>query len=293
VLHNDTTVIVLDWKFGGGVPVYAIYRLPDGTETMNAQIAFYACCARAGLPKAFKGRRIIGAVVQPRLEPTYTQVETDDAELDDFLVAFAGAVTEALGRKAHRERGDHCRFASCKVTCPLWTGPALDLAVLNPTMAAMRASAGGGRNEFGAFLSKALHLSELVEMWATEVRRQAHVFLEDGGQIRDWKLVAKRATRQWIDDKAVSPALTALGAEPSDIYTMPELKSVKQAEDALKKKKIKLPSELYHSVSTGTTIARSDDPRMGTDHAVAIPEFKAALKALAGNGNVPAVESGT
>jgi hypothetical protein len=281
ILSNDTTVIVVDWKFGSGVPVHAVYNLPDGSSQINAQGAFYACCARAAFPRQFKGKRIVIAVIQPRLDPAYSHVETDEEELTAFHNAFAAAVLEAMGRNAHRERGEHCRFALCISTCPLFTGPVLDLAVLDPTKAALIASAGGSETEYGAFLSRALTLAELAEIWAAEIRRQAHVFIEDGGKVREWKLVPKRGTRQWIgsEDEVVA-ALTAAGAKLADLYSEPELKSVNQVEKSLKPKKLAVPPEMYEMVSTGTTIARSDDPRPESSHAQVLEDVRAALKAL-------------
>lgn len=283
VLANDVCVLVLDWKFGQGVPVFAVYDLPNGEQTINPQVVFYACAARGHgkFKRYFKGRRIVLAIVQPRLVPPSSHVETDDEELDGFLKAFENAVIEALDRNAYRERGEHCRFASCKATCPYWTGPLIDMMAINPSAAALEASVIDEPTEYGAFLSKAMDLAETAEVWATEVRRQAHVFLEDGGLIRDWKLVPKRGTRQWVDDEGNTvAALRGIGALDTDIYTQPELRSVAGVEKALKPKKITMPTTLYQTVSSGTTIARSDDQRPESTHATVLVEFRQALKAL-------------
>jgi hypothetical protein len=281
VLINDVAVIILDWKFGAGVPVYAIYDLPDGSQQVNAQAMFYACCARAKFKRRFKGRKVVVAIVQPRLDPTYSLVETDEAELADFHQAFDNAVQEALGRHAHRERGDHCRFATCKSTCPLWTGPVFDLAILEPQKAMMRAAAEPASTEYGAFLSHALTLAEIAETWAEEIRRQAHVFMEDGGAVREWKLVPKRGTRKWVGSEGTTAeALMKAGVDHADIYTKPELKSVKQVEDAIKPKKLTVPAELFTMVSTGTTIARTEDVRPESTHGTVINDLRKALKAL-------------
>jgi len=169
ILASKTHVLVVDWKFGSGVPVHALYTNDDHEAYLNPQLAFYTAAARAGHARAFKGKTIVTAIIQPRLDPPMSWAETDDDELDAFLAAFQHAFIEALGKKAHRERGEWCRFATCKSTCPLWTGPVFDLALIDPTKAALAAP-----SDYGAFLARALDMATLSECWAEEVRRQAH-----------------------------------------------------------------------------------------------------------------------
>jgi len=65
--------------------------------------------------------------------------------------------------------------------------------------------------------------------------------------------------RKWIDDAAAEAALLALLPE-SDVMEH-SLVSPAKAEKALKKLKLDLAPGLYHSISSGTTLARADDPR--------------------------------
>jgi hypothetical protein len=280
IISNARAVIVVDWKFGMGVPVSALYKLADGSEQLNAQVAFYGACAYAKYRRRFKAKQIVVSVVQPRLEPTYSYAETDADELEQFRLAFYHAVVEAMGRGAHRERGEHCRFAICKSICPLWTGAVFDLAILEPTKEALVASKQQEPTKYGAFLSRAMDLAEMAETWAEEIRRQSHVFLSDGGAIKGWKLVPKRGTRQWIDADAACATLKGAGALDADLFTEPEFKSVTQAEAALKRRKITVPGELYHMVSSGTTIARADDARPESTHATVMTNLRQALTSL-------------
>jgi hypothetical protein len=277
VLADKRTVVVVDWKFGQGVPVKALYTDATGDQ-LNPQLAFYAAAARHAYKRRFRGKQIVLAIIQPRLDYALDYVETDDAELDQFLDAFYHAYSEALGRDAHRERGEHCRFAPCKATCPLWTGPLFDLAVIDPGKAALKASV--DVTGYGGFLSNALQLAEFAETWAEEIRKQGHVFLEDGGKIPGWKLVPKRATRKWLDEEHTPAALEKLGANVSDIFSAPELRSVAQVEKALKKRGIALDEQLYQAVSSGTTIVHADDFRPDATHATVTVELRQALKAL-------------
>jgi soluble cytochrome b562 len=281
VLANASTVIVLDWKFGAGIPVKALYRDEVAGDQVNPQLAFYAVAARAKHKRRFRNRQIVLAIIQPRMPEPLDFVVTDDNELDEFQNSFQFAYLEALGKNARRAKGEHCRFASCKATCPLWTGPLLDLAVINPTKAALQASQGNGAaTDYGKFLSRALLLADLAETWAAEIRKQGHVFLEDGGSIPDWKLVPKRGMRKWADEETTPAELAALGAGEEDIWTEPTLRSVAQAEKALKAKGIALPEDTWMLVSSGTTIAPAGDPRPESTHGQVITDFMLALKAL-------------
>jgi hypothetical protein len=280
VLHSKTHVLIADWKFGSGVPVSALYELPDGYDMVNPQLAFYAICARAQRPKLFKGKKIVLVIIQPRLD-SLSEVVTDHEELDDFKARLTAAYSEAIGRNPHRERGEHCRFARCKSTCKLWTGPLLTLEALDPNKAALRGSQSNAAEAgYATFLSTAMGVVELAETWAEEIRRQAHAYLSDGGTVAGWKLVPKRGTRQWKDPVVVTTDLMRIGALPEDIFTEPQLKSVAQVEKALKPRQIDLPEDLYQVVSSGTTIAHDDDKRPAATHATAIADLRTALKTL-------------
>ena len=279
VLSNGQFVIVVDWKFGQGIPVYALTH-GDGYDEVNAQLMFYGIAARAAYKNRFKNKRVILAIIQPRVRDDADWVEVDHDEMDGFQAAFEAAYLEALGKNPHRERGDHCRFATCKTTCPLWTAPVFDLAVIDPHAAALKASADGNVSDYGNFLSRSLQLSEFVETWITEIRRQAHLHLEDGGQVPGYKLVPKRGTRQWIDPETVPAELYNLGLDDEDMFTEPQLKSPAQMEKAAKQHGVEVPDELFHKVSSGTTIAPLDDKRPAADRGRVIEDLRIALKAL-------------
>jgi hypothetical protein len=231
--------------------------------------------------RKFKDKKILLVIIQPRLEEPLSYAETDEQELDGFLEAFRHAFIEALHRDARRERGDHCRFATCKATCELWTGPVFDLALLDPVKAALKASV--NPTDYGKFLSKALDLAAYAEDWAAEVRRQAHVYMTEGGAVPAYKLVPKRGTRQWLSSDEAEGTLGGIVPDDNafaELFTMPELRSVAQVEKILKKHDVELPAELWHSVSTGTTIAPADDARPNASHDTVVGELQEALKKL-------------
>jgi hypothetical protein len=106
----------------------------------------------------------------------------------------------------------------------------------------------------GSYLANA----DILEDWIKDLRALAHQILDSGAPVPGYKLVAKRGTRQWVDEAQAHIELRKLGIEP---HKEPELVSPAQAEKELKKRKMTLPDDLVVSVSSGTTLASADDPR--------------------------------
>ena len=132
IVRIGDTVHVVDFKFGAGVRVLALY--PDGDEdVINAQLLFYAAAARHSLPKFFAGvDEIVLTILQPQsIEPDaemVSSVTVTPAELDAFVTIYRAACEEALSPTPRLERGAWCRFCAAKPICPAHTGPLLDLA---------------------------------------------------------------------------------------------------------------------------------------------------------------------
>ena len=132
VARVGNVIHVVDFKFGSGVRVIALY--PDGDEDIiNAQLLFYAAAARHSFPEFFAGvEDIVLAIVQPMaielVAEMVSTVRVAHAELDEFITFFREAREEARAPEPRLERGDHCRFCPARPLCPAHTGPLLDLA---------------------------------------------------------------------------------------------------------------------------------------------------------------------
>jgi hypothetical protein len=144
--------------------------------------------------------------------------------------------------------GDHCRWCAAKSVCPLVTG-----AVERADRAALKMV---NVDDLAAALDKI----ETLEGWIKDAREMAQTLLENGVDVPGYKLVAKRATRQWVDEDVALTALTEAGLNASDAL-LTELRSPAQIEKMLKKHKIDMPEGIVVSVSTGNTLASADDPR--------------------------------
>jgi hypothetical protein len=231
--------IILDWKFGSGVPVPA---------EENEQLMFYAAAAMR-TPEAkwvFDGATEVELVIiQP---PTIKRWTTTIERIKQFEQTLIRAVKIAEQPDAPLKNGDHCRWCAAKPVCPIMTG-AVDRAVAIKMDKI-------DVDKIGAYL----HNADLLEDWIKDLRSLAEEMMKKGKPVPGWKMVPKRATRQWAKTDDVVHWLDGKGLEPKDIYSK-ELLSPAQMEKVLKKRKLALPDDLVVAVSSGTTIAPESDPR--------------------------------
>lgn len=223
--------IVLDWKFGDGVLVSA---------EENAQGMFYAAAAMRTLDTewVFDGATEIEIIiVQP---PAMRRWVTTPERIKQFETELVAAVKQSQKDSAPFKTGDHCRWCSAKPVCPQMTGE-VDRFV-KTSLQTIDAT------QIGHYLKQA----EQIEEFIASVREMAFTMLENDVAVPGYKLVAKRGTRQWVDEKKAEELLGDKAYEK-------KLISVAQAEKLIGKKNF--PQELAVSVSSGNTLANEDDPR--------------------------------
>jgi len=230
--------IVLDWKFGDGVAV--------GVEE-NEQLLFYAAAAMRtpSVSWVFEGvTEIECVIIQP---PTLRRWVTTVERVKQFEQQLAQAVQKSAKTDAPIMAGDHCRWCAAKPVCPKMTG-AVDRA-LDLQLKSLDA------DKIGGYLANC----DLLEQWITDLRALAHQMLEADVPVPGWKLVNKRATRQWANEDIADDVLSKV--IPKDELYVSKMISPAQAEKVLKKSGTKLPDDLVVAVSSGSTLAREDDPR--------------------------------
>jgi hypothetical protein len=228
--------IVLDWKFGDGVAVSA---------EENYQLLFYAA-ASLRTPEtawAFQGAKEVELIiVQP---PSVKRWLTTLDRVAAFEGELIGAVQAAMKPNAPLAAGDHCRWCTAKPICPVMTG-AVDRA-LKEKLDVMPVE------QIAHYLDQV----PMVEAFIKDLQQLAHGLLEEGHAVPGWKLVNKRATRQWTDTDEAIAYLTMAGVEPFE----EKIITPAAAEKLLKKVKQNLPDDLVIGVSSGSTLAPADDPR--------------------------------
>jgi len=235
---GDTAYIV-DWKFGDGVAV-------DVEE--NPQLMFYAAAAMRtpAAQWAFEGAtKVELVIVQP---PYVKRWETTPRRIQLFEKELMQAVKVAQRPDAPLAQGDWCRWCAAKAVCPIMTG------------AADRALVSALKGVDVASVSDHLKMADQLEGWIKEVRALAMQTLEAGLPVPGYKLVPKRAMRQWMDEGKALDAMCDLGLDVKEL-TETKLLSPAQAEKVLKKHKLALPADHVVAVSSGNTLASEDDPR--------------------------------
>jgi hypothetical protein len=235
---GDTAYIV-DWKFGDGVAV-------DVEE--NPQLMFYAAAAMRtpAAQWAFEGAtKVELVIVQP---PYVKRWETTPRRIQLFEKELMQAVKVAQRPDAPLAQGDWCRWCAAKAVCPIMTG------------AADRAMVAALKGVDVADVSDYLKMADQLEGWIKEVRALAMQTLEAGLPVPGYKLVPKRAVRQWVDEDKALDAMREMGLDTKELVET-KLLSPAKVEKVLKKYKFALPTDHAVAISSGNTLAPEDDPR--------------------------------
>jgi hypothetical protein len=279
ILGSPTHIIHADYKFGQGVPVKAVYT-DDLGERLNPQLMFYTIGSMHSFPKFYQGKKkkkIVAAIIQPRTDEPLTHTVVTPEDLAWFTEDLNNAVIKALDRNPPRVKGEHCRFAPCKIDCPLWTGPLLDLSALGkpPSEAPAKTV-----TPYADYLAKAKMLVDLLAMYKKEVDEQLHSYLESGGYVEGWRLKPKVKMRQWIDENIVEKELKKLGFKPDEIWQK-KLTTFQSADATAKRRGVVIPERLRVAPPTNeTTIATTDDPAPVVERLLLVENFRASLKQL-------------
>ena len=238
--------VILDWKFGGGVPV---------TADENSQLMFYAYAALHDpqLSTYFSPDKPVELIIaQPRMgEEGFTRWECSVMDLEIFANKLIKAVEVATQGSAPISRGKHCKFCRAKPICPEYTEPAAEAMTIAPLFAG---------DELDSEISEYMGMVPVLEEWVSAVKKLAHQRLEDGADIKGQKLVAKRATRKWASEKGAEDLMKKFRIRV-DEYKPRKLVTPAQAEKLLKRHGRELDDDLVTKNSSGTTMAPESDKR--------------------------------
>jgi hypothetical protein len=284
----NRTIFVIDFKFGVGVLVRALYPADDDPDTdiINSQLLFYAAAARHSLPDFFADvERIVLAIVQPISTDLDAEmvstVTVTPVELDAFITVYRAACEQALAPAPRLERGDHCRFCPARPICPAHTAPLLDLAQL-----AMPIAAPPAKSAYLQLLADGLNLVDAVKDLRVALHDQAKRALESGDIVPGYSLSAGRAERYWRNESEAMAALQKLGFARDDLM-LKMMRSPKQVEIRAKARGLKVPLELIESHRSGVSLVRSENarvPMLGRSENVRL--FSEALEAFRGGRQV-------
>lgn len=109
-------------------------------------------------------------------------------------------------------------------------------------------------------ISELLDKADVIETWLKAVRAYAQELIEAGDHVPGWKLVPKRGTRKWKDERIVKQRLASEGLQD---FIAEELVSPAQAERLAKKQGIQLDLfDLITSESSGVNLTRETDKQV-------------------------------
>lgn len=212
-------LVVIDFKYGAGVPVDVEY---------NEQALYYALGALREIGDDAAVSSVTLVIVQPRAPHSDGPIRrwTIDVEhlraFKDLLREKAEA-TEDPG--APLTPGEWCRFCPVKESdagCPALQQVVLAEAVKDfaAPLPEVRLPDPNDPEQ----MARALRLADLIEMWPKAVKQMAMNAIDRGVTIPGWKVVRTSAHRKWRD-----PAEVAVAAGPN-AYDEPKLKSPAQLE---------------------------------------------------------------
>lgn len=266
-LESTTHFMIGDFKFGAGVHVPCVYD--DGS--LNAQLMFYL----SGCRHQARGRTMVIAIVQPTFDPILSHAVVTPEQLNAFEEKLQHAIALALSDHPPRARGEHCRFAACKATCCLWSGPLLDLSMLGKPSPRSPTDP-----DWGVFLAAAKRLVDSALAYQKEIDSALMEHLKAGGKAPGFALKPQVKNRKWLDDTAfVAKHLKKLGLPDEKIWQH-KLQTFQVTDAAAKKLGVAIPDSLRpRPESADLTLTYEGDPQ-AVNVIQQRTEFSAALKRL-------------
>lgn len=267
---DGKTLIILDYKFGEGIMVYA---------NESDQFPFYAWCAlfsAEGIDKYPNVEKVVLAVVQPSekrdsysdlIEVTIEQIEEFGIEMDK-AITIAEECYATPNNTDHLKEGDWCKFCpnAKSGACPVKHASAEEALTIRTD-----------EGDFDDKLPRALDLAERLKPWIKEVEAYALMRAEEGNKPKGWKLVEKRAQRKWKDEKKAADAMVRY-LKTANAYER-KLITPAKAEQVCKRLDVDFDKYIEKHIvkeSSGTTLVRESDKR---EEVIVTPDNE-ALKSL-------------
>lgn len=190
---DGKTAVCLDYKTGRGAV---------GVKG-NQQLMFYLLCAMRD-PKTsdlFKNvERYVCVIIQPHIHGTKPDIwETDDAHLQAFADTVDDAIAAATGDNPEAFAGRHCMFCPFEPYCKEKRDKAASALTLDPSKQKS--------------LNESIALAMELKPWIDAVLAEATEKATQGVRFPDFKLVAGRATRKWVDPEAAAETLKLLAGD--------------------------------------------------------------------------------
>lgn len=251
---DDDTLVIIDYKHGKGIPVYAEY---------NKQLMSYALGALQECSLCYEPSNVKLVIVQPRIN-NISSWSTTTSELlkwaEDELKPAAQAAYAGTGEL---KAGDWCRFCAVKNRCRALYEESTKIAAYD-----FKQPLELSDEEIADILKR---LPQLVN-YANDMAEYAQSEAINNGKIwPGFKLVEGVSRRKWADENKVIEAILANMPEATeDMIFTTSLKSITDMEKLFGKKAVgeKLKSVILKPQGKPTLVPLSDKrPAMGIEEA--------------------------
>lgn len=216
VIVSDEVLIVIDLKYGKGVPVSA-----EG----NPQARLYALGGVNEYGDLYGFQEVRTVICQPRLDSLSEEALTR-AELLAWGDELRPVAEMAARGEGEFHTGDWCRFCAARAICAARAAEAMDI---------FKHGFDEPRVIPDSDIPGILRVLDTAEDWIKDIRAYALNQAKQGVAYRGYKLVrGKRPGRKWRNEDEVINELTRAGYD-RDQYEETKLKSVAELEKVLGK----------------------------------------------------------
>ena len=201
---------------------------------------------------------VVFAIIQPRVKGVVKTWKTPFSVFKKFSKTFLEAM-----KSDTLSPGPHCTYCPAEPYCEVKRSQVMGANLL------------GAR--FQDELQAAADVVEEVESWVKAIHEELYLQLNRGVPLKGWKIVDKRPTTKWTDEKGAKALLKEKRIAAKDITKPASLMTPIQIGKILKKKGKDIDlSEFIVSESSGTTLAPEDDSR----DAVIVSDVQGHLKEM-------------
>lgn len=248
VIIADSTLHIIDLKYGKGVPVSA---------ENNPQLQLYALGAYDAYNLLYGIENVVLHIVQPRLD----NISKWALSLKDLLIfgtKAAAAAKLADAGAGEYNPGEHCRFCRARSVCRARAEHSIALAGFTARKPATLTN-----DEIGEYLAK----GKDVAAWLKDLEDYALSECLAGRDVAGWKAVEGVSRRQWRDQEAAFTDIIKSGVDEALLYERKPL-SLAAVEKLLGKKEFAQFADYVYKPAGKPTLVVAEDKRPAIDNSV-------------------------
>jgi hypothetical protein len=261
IIIGGNILHIIDFKYGKGVPVSA---------KDNPQLKLYALGAYTEYSILYPISTVKMTIIQPRIESRFDSISEDSISIEELLdwgESIKPVAQMAFKGEGEYNPGEHCRFCKAQALCRARTEHHMSLEefkLMKPPLIS--------NEEIGQILEKAQNLAA----WVKKLEEYALNQCLQGNEIPGWKVVAGRATREFINQDEAFKVLMNNGYAEAMLYERKPL-ALTDTEKLIGKAKFKELLAPYINIPQGKpTLALESDKRESLRKVTALEAFTCA-----------------